>query len=525
MVVEYIKKFQALKSDRMNWDSHWEECAQYILPRKDDVYQTRTPGEKKMMRVYESTAIHSNELLASALHGMLTNPATTWFELSTGDEQIDMDDEVRLWLQNTVKQMHNVLNTSNFHTNIHELYLDLGCFGTGLMRIEEDKEEVVKFQTRPIYEAYARENAQGNINTIYRSFKLDVNQIAEEFGTEMFDSQLEGFLKNRDSQKLEILHVVEPVEQDDEFDQRGFTYKSVYILVDRKIPLKTGGFKEFPYVVPRWTKIAGEVYGRSPGMKALPDIKMTNVVAKTTIRSAQKVVDPPLLMPDDGYMMPFKTAPGAINFYRPGAQPVTPLQTGSRVDFGVQFTEQINARIREAFFIDQLQLNTGPQMTATEVAQRTEEKLRLLGPILGRQHYELLKPLINRLFAIMFRKNMFEEVPEILQDRNLQVQYSSKIAKAQKSADADTLIKVMNVIGPMIQLQPEIMDNVNGDQAIRYVSKAYGLPEQMLRPFDDVVQDRVERQEQQQQMQQMAEAQQVAEMAGKAAPLMQQQGA
>jgi LAS superfamily LD-carboxypeptidase LdcB len=80
----------------------------------------------------------------------------------------------------------------------------------------------------------------------------------------------------------------------------------------------------------------------------------------------------------------------------------------------------------------------------------------------------------------------------------------------------------MNVIGPMVQLQPEIMDNVNGDQALRYVSKAYGLPEQMLRPFDDVVQTRVERQEQQQQQQQMAEAQQAAEIANKAAPLMQQ---
>ena len=522
MATEYIRKYEALKSERTNWDSHWEECAQFIVPRKDDVYQTLSSGQKKYSKVYETTAIHSNELLASALHGMLTNPATTWFELSTGDEQIDQDDEVRLWLQNTVKQMHNVLNASNFHTNIHEMYLDLGCFGTALMRIEEDDEEVVRFQTRPIYEAYLRENAQGTVTTIYRSFKLDVMQIADAFGTDNFDSQLDSFLTSNDSQKHEILHIVEPVEEGDEYDSKGFKYKSLYILKERKIYLKTGGFKEFPYVVPRWTKIAGEVYGRSPGMKALADIKMTNVVAKTTIRSAQKVVDPPILMPDDGYMMPFKTAPGSINFYRPGAQEVKPLNTGSRVDFGVQFMEHINVRIRQAFFIDQLQLNTGPQMTATEVAQRTEEKLRLLGPILGRQHYELLKPLINRLFAIMFRKKMFDETPELLQDRTLQVQYSSKIAKAQKSADADTLIKVMNVIGPMVQIQPEIMDNVNGDQALRYVAKAYGLPEQMLRPFDDVVQTRVERQEQQQQQQQMAQAQQAAEIANKAAPLMQQ---
>jgi len=199
------------------------------------------------------------------------------------------------------------------------------------------------------------------------------------------------------------------------------------------------------------------------------------------------------------------------------------LQTGSRIDFGIQFIEQINRRIREAFFIDQLQLNVGPQMTATEVSQRTEEKLRLLGPVLGRQHYELLKPLVNRIFNIMMRKNMFSEIPEVLQERNIQVQYSSKIAKAQRSADADVLVKVMNVIGPMIQLQPEIIDNVNGDLLLRYVAKAYGLPEQVLRPFDDVVQDRVERQQQQQEMAAMQQAQQMADVANKAAPLMQQQ--
>ena len=164
-------------------------------------------------------------------------------------------------------------------------------------------------------------------------------------------------------------------------------------------------------------------------------------------------------------------------------------------------------------------------MTATEVAQRTEEKLRLLGPILGRQHYELLKPLVNRIFNIMMRRNMFYEVPEILQERDIQVQYSSKIAKAQRSADADVLVKVLNVIGPIVQLMPEIMDNVNGDMLMRYVAKAYGLPEQVLRPFDDVVQDRVERQEQQQQAAAMQQAQQMAEVANKAAPLMQQQGA
>ena len=251
-------------------------------------------------------------------------------------------------------------------------------------------------------------------------------------------------------------------------------------------------------------------------MKALADLKMLNLVMKTTIRGAQKVIDPPLLMPDDGVLMPFKTTPGAINFYRAGLgtdKMITPLETGSKIDFGIQFVESIRMKIREAFFIDQLQLNTGPQMTATEVAQRTEEKLRLLGPILGRQQFELLRPMVGRLFNIMMRKKMLGMIPEVLADRELQVQYSSQIAKAQKTSEADSFVRVMNILAPLSQLQPEIIDNLNGDQALRFLSKAYGLPEQMLRPMEDVIGTREARQAQQAQAQQMQQMMAQASMA------------
>tara|TARA_R100000781_G_scaffold42115_1_gene29007 strand:- start:911 stop:2539 length:1629 start_codon:yes stop_codon:yes gene_type:complete len=524
---QIIRRFEQLKNNRINWENHWQELADYVLPRKDDIYSTRIHGEKKYNKIFDSTGIHANELLASALHGMLTNPSTQWFELTTGDEVTDQDDDVRLWLQTAVRQMHKILNNSNFQTEIHEVYLDLGSFGTSCMRMEEDDEEVIRFQSRPIYEAYVDQNNKGSIDTVYRSFSWTARQIQQEFGeealTEDMKQQIEGKLHDRADQ-YEIIHAVEPLT--DKYDGpklkgKGFAFRSIYVLKEKRKIISYSGFKEFPYLVPRWTKIAGEVYGRSPAMKALADIKMINQVMKTTIRSAQKTVDPPLMMPDDGILLPIKTAPGGINYYRAGsADKIEPLQTGSRVDFGFQMMEQIRMRIREAFFIDQLQLGSGPQMTATEVSQRTEEKLRLLGPILGRQQFELLRPLIDRLFNIMVRKKLFPPAPPVLAEVMLQVRYSSQIAKAQRSADAQSFMRVFEIIGPLFQSKPEMLDNLNGDQLLRYVSRAYGLPEEVLNPLQEVIQQRMARQEQMAMAQQMQQEQHESEVVQKSTPAM-----
>lgn len=524
---QIIEKFEKLKSDRMNWDDHWQEIADYVLPRKDDIYKTRTFGEKKgNVKVFDSTGIHANELLASALHGMLTNPSTQWFELTTGNELLDQQDDVRLWLQSAVRQMHRVLNNSNFQTEIHEVYLDLGSFGTACMRMEEDDEDVIRFHSRPIYEAYIAQNNKGQVDTVYRSWFWSTRQIVQEFGEEALPDMMLAELKDGKGRYSdhEVIHAVEPVTDyyEGDIDEKGFKFRSVYVLKEKQVVLSTGGFKEFPYVIPRWTKIAGETYGRSPAMKALADIKMINQVMKTTIRSAQKTVDPPLMLPDDGIILPLRTAPGGINYYRAGSPDrIEPLQTGSRIDFGYQMMEQIRLRIREAFFIDQLQLGQGPQMTATEVSQRTEEKLRLLGPILGRQQFELLRPLIDRLFNIMMRRELFEPAPEAIAESVLNVQYSSQIAKAQRSADANSFMRVIGTIGPIVQMQPEIMDNIHGDQALRFLAKAYGLPEEVIRPLEDVVQAREARQQQQAMAEQQQQEQHNADLVQKSAPAIQ----
>jgi hypothetical protein len=261
--------------------------------------------------------------------------------------------------------------------------------------------------------------------------------------------------------------------------------------------LKESGFNEFPYVIPRWTKISGEVYGRSPAMKALPDIKMVNEMMKATIRAAQKVVDPPLMAPDDGVVMPLRTTPGGINYYRAGTSDrIEPLETRGRIDLGMQLIDTVKIQIRQAFFIDQLQLNEGPQMTATEVMQRTEEKLRLLGPILGRQHFELLKPMVDRIFGIMLRKKLL-------------LNYSSMIARAQRSSEAENFNRVLGVVAPLAEIQPQVMDIINFDGAVRKIADIFNLPHEMMNRDEDVQAKR--QQDQEQMAQQQAQEQQLAD--------------
>jgi len=519
-----IKQFDTLKSNRVNWESHWDEIQKYFIPQKDDIYGIRTVGEEKHNRLYDSTTIHAVELLASALHSMLTNPSLKFFGLSTGDPILDRNESVRDFLQKSTDKIHEVLNNSNFQTQIHEVYMDLISFGTSFILIEDDDERVVRFHAKPIYDIWVRENNLGQIDSFYHRFKWTARKIAKEFGEENLSSKLKACI-DKDGEKFEIIHAVFP--RNEKFTDMRFGKKSLkrsafasfHVLMDDCTVLRESGYREFPSAVPRWTKLSDEIYGRSPAMKSLPDARMLQQMMKTTIRGAQKIVDPPLQVIDDGMYRPVRTKPGALNYVR-NEKAISPIITGSRIDLGEQMMESVRNRIRSAFFIDQLQLNEGPQMTATEVRQRTEEKLRLLGPVLGRQHNELLRPLIDRVFAIMLRKGELPTPPDVLRqtDGQLDVNYISAIARVQKSSESQNIIRSIGDIAPLIESDPSILDNVNGDKAFRYVADLHGVPQSIFRKEDEVDEIREARSQAQQQEaqaeQQLQQAQTMKQLAG-----------
>jgi hypothetical protein len=512
-----LKRYDRLKSQRQNWETHWQEVADYMQPRKADVTKTRSKGDKRTELIFDSSPIQAVELLAASLHGMLTNPSTPWFSLRFKEEDIEFEDEAKEWLESATEQMYIAFGRSNFQQEIFELYHDLITFGTAAMFIEEDEEDILKFSTRHINEVYIAENDKGRVDTIFRKFKMSARAAIQKFGTNV---DFESIQKKNPYEEVDIIHAIYPRDDFDvtKQDKKNMPFESVY-MTGKGEELSVSGFREFPFVIPRYLKASHEIYGRSPAMTALPDVKMLNEMSKTTIKAAQKQVDPPLLVPDDGFILPVRTVPGGLNFYRSGTRDrIEPLNIGANNPLGLNMEEQRRNAIRNVFYVNQLMMQQGPQMTATEVIQRNEEKMRLLGPVLGRLQSELLKPLIDRAFNILLRKNIFKPAPEFLAGKDVEIEYVSPLAKAQKSTELQSIMRGIEIMGSIANVAP-VFDYVNFDKLVRHLMDIVGVPQKVLKPQSQVNAERQQKQEQQEQMQQMQQLQQVAEAGGKIAPL------
>jgi hypothetical protein len=515
-----MARFDRLKTGRQNWETHWQEVADYMQPRKADVTKTRSKGDKRTEQIFDSSPIQAVELLAASLHGMLTNPSTPWFSLRYKDEGLDADDEAKLWLEGVTETMYTAFNRSNFQQEIFELYHDLITFGTAAMFIEEDQSDLLKFSTRHINEIYITENDKGRIDTVYRRFKITLRAAAQQFGTNLSE-EAKTKVEKDPFDEIDILHAVYPrIEFDPtKKNKENMEFESVYLEYKNGNELSVGGFVEFPFVVPRYLKASHEIYGRSPAMTALPDVKMLNEMSKTTIKAAQKQVDPPLLVPDDGFLLPVRTVPGGLNFYRSGTRDrIEPLNIGANNPLGLNMEEQRRTAIRNVFYVDQLLLQQGPQMTATEVIQRNEEKMRLLGPVLGRLQSELLKPMIDRCFAILLRNNQFAQAPEFLSGQDIEIEYVSPLAKAQKSTELSSITRAIEILGSLANVAP-VFDYINFDALVKHVADLVGVPQKVLKLQSQVNAEREQQAQLAEQQAQMQQMQQVADAGGKIAPL------
>ena len=518
---DLLKRFGKLVTQRQTWESHWQEVADYMMPRKADVTKQRSKGDKRSELIFDSSPLHAVELLSASLHGMLTNPSTPWFSLRFKNVDTGDADEANEWLQDTTEKMYDAFNRSNFQQEIFELYHDLITFGTASMFIEEDADDIIRFSTRHIGEIYISENNKGRIDTVFRKFKISARAAILQFGEKNVSNALRGTAMKDPYEEVTILHVVYPRENYDpkKKDAKNMPFASCYIELDNKHEISQSGFNEFPYVVPRYLKASFEIYGRSPAMTALPDVKMLNEMSKTTIKAAQKQVDPPLLVPDDGFILPVRTVPGGLNFYRAGTRDrIEPLNIGANNPLGLNMEEQRRNAIRDTFYVNQLMMQNGPQMTATEVVQRNEEKMRLLGPVLGRLQSELLRPLIDRTFAILLRKKIFRQAPQFLAGQDIQIEYVSPLAKAQRSSELQSVMRAIEIFGSLSKISP-VFDHIDIDALVTYLADIVGVPAKVLNSQAQVNAIRQKKQQEMMQQQQMQQMQQIAQAGGAVAPL------
>lgn len=504
------RRYSSLKSERSTWEGHWDEVAKFIIPKKDDVYGGRERGSKVGNTLFDTKAIKANDDLSSALHGMLTSPSLVWFGLETGEASVDLNENVRGWLFDSTLKMINAMNQSNFQTEIHEVYQDLGSTGTAGLIIEEDEDEIINFSYENVHNMVIDEDHRGRVNYFAKEYELSVRQIMDKF-PDLEEGELRDRLfkesVNNPAKRFKIIQEVmkrSKAEMEGGVGTTAMEYQSIHVMKEGGETLKESGFEEFPAAIVRWSKNNKEKYGRSPGMKTLSDIKMANQMKKVTLQGAQLAVAPPLQVPDNGFLAPLNLRPFGTNYYRGNSKNrIEPLLTGAQPQLGEGLLEIVHVSIREHFLTDKLVTPQNDRMTATEIIQRRDEQLRFLGPVLGRLDRELLKKIVDRVFSIMLRKKLFLEMPKELVDFiatkggrfDLLVKYRSTIAQAQLITQSENISRAVNATSFVIGSQPEVMDNIDGDKLLKKNFKIFGVDPDIQRSEDEVTQIRQQRAE------------------------------
>ena len=508
---QLIKLFRNLKANRSNFENYWQELADYCLPMKATITSQRMSGQKLPTTIYDSTAISAVNIFAAGLHSYLTNPSSKWFALSLLEKELLAIQEVKEWLKECEDMIFNVFNSTNFNQQIHETYRDFITFGTACLYEEEDFEKDIRFSTRPISEIFIMENDRGIIDLLIRYFSYDARQATLKWGDSVSDKIKEKMNSGKWDERFEFLHIIKPRYDRvaGKEDSKNKPFSSTYLELSEEKELSVGGYDDFPFFVPRFTKVSNEVYGYCQTMIALPDIKTLNAMSKTILKAAQKQVDPPLVVPDDALLLPFKATAGAVNIKTSGTNDkIEVIEQRGQLGIGLEMEEQRRRAIKSALFVDLfLLLAQSPDMTATEVRERVFEKMLILGPTLGRLMNELLDPIIHRTFAILARLGKLPPVPQILRGRNYKIEYISPLAKAQKAAESQSINEFLGFVTELAKVNQETLDNVNFDKAVQELAEIKNIPANILRSDDEVQKLRQGRNEALAQQQQLQMAQ------------------
>ena len=472
---DLLTRWGHLRSERATWWSHWQEVTTYLLPRNGRYFeQDRNKGHRRHNSIYDNTGTRALRTLGAGMMAGATSPARPWFRLGTADPELNRYAPVKMWLDDVTDRMQLVFQKSNTYRTLHGVYEELGAFGTAGSIILPDAKTAIHHYPVTIGEYAIATDYQGRVNTLYREFQKTVGEVVKEFGYNKCSTSVKN-LYDRGSldQWVTIIHAIEPRDDRErnfkKKDNMNMAYKSCYFEQggDGEQVLRESGFRDFPAVVPRWGIAGGDIYGNSPGMEALGDIKQ---LQHEQLRKAQGIdyqTKPPLQVPSYMKNRDVDSLPGGVTFID-GQQ--GKIETAFNVNLNLNHLladiQDVRQRINGSFYADlflMLANATDTRMTATEVAERHEEKLLMLGPVLERLHNELLDPLIDNTFNRMIEANLIPPAPEELQGIELNVEFVSMLAQAQRAIGTNSVDRYVNSMGMVAQMKPDVLDKFNSD--------------------------------------------------------------
>lgn len=521
---EIIREQERMKSCRGNWDSHWQEIAERIWPDRALFQGDRTGGEKRTEKVFESTPALALTRFAAAMEAMITPRTQRWHGLGPGDPKLAEDTEVKRYCEEVTDILFRARYApkANFASQQHEAYLSNGAFGTGVIFVDEIMGESLRYRAIPLSEVFIGEDFAGNINRVHRKFDLTYRNAVAMFGK---DSLPDGIVQKAEGstadQKTEFIHCVYENTERQRGDKswKGMPWRSVYVSCEGKKIVDEGGYRSMPYSIGRYITTPGEVYGRSPAMLVLPDIKMLNEQEKTIMRAAQRMVEPPLLVSEDGALQPFNVRPNALNYgylSDAGTPMIQPLNMQGNIPLGIELQDQKRKIIQDAFLVTLFQILVDqPNMTATEAMLRAQEKGQLLAPTMGRWQSEQLGPMIERELDILATAGMLPPMPKALMERGGQVEivYESPLNRAQRAEEGMAILNTLSAAGSVAQFDPSVVKLFKGQDAMRELADINGMPAKLLYSREEMDQINAEDAQQQQLSQLLA----AAPVAGQAA--------
>ena len=524
------------------WTQNWSDLAQFILPRRS-IWLTQStggnPNPNNMTRgrqinsaIADPTATLAVRVCAAGLMSGLASPSRPWFKVIPAIRKTEIDAAARVYLDEIEDRIYTVIAGSNFYNSFAQECEDLCVFGTAPSIIYEDEEDLIRLYNPAVGEYYLASSSTFRVNGLYRLFVMTVAQIVDFFGVENCPKDIQE-LWNQKGNSLEVeRQVAHSIEPNFALDADGtgtipgnFAWREVYWVygADSTQPLSKRGFVDQPFTASRWAIQSNDAYGRSPGMDILPDVMQLQVMTRRMAEAIEKQVRPPLVGSMELKNKPTSTLPGHLTYVsdlqNAGIRPI--YQVNPDIQAMTMNIQAIENRIQIGMFNDlflMLEQKTSDEMTAYEVAQKIQEKLQVLGPVIEGLISESLKPKLKRIFNILKRKGLIEPPPASLQGIPLDIEFVSMLALAQKAAATGGMERLVQIVGNMVAVYPDVKYNINADAFVREYNELLGNPQKILNGPQEVAAIKQQAQQEAQQQQQAAQISQMAEAAGKAAP-------
>jgi hypothetical protein len=526
-VKQLCKRLGALKGLRAPHETVWRNCLEKTFPILSNGFgntiSDASAAQSKQARLLDGTGTDGARILASAIQSGSTPANSLWFQMY----QAGSDDEGEVWLDESSHTLWTNIHAGSFDADAFEGAKFLVGAGWFVFYIDEAPEGGFQFQGWPISQCYISASREGGpIDTVFREYELTAEQVVNTYGAANVSKETHKLVFGTDGNgkgakpdtKVRILRAIYPRTDGEPHALRAerLPIASCTVEVKGEHLLRESGYHEMPVIVPRWSRIPDSHYAVGPAFDALPDMNMLNETKAMELASLDLALCGMWIAEDDGVLNPrtVKVGPRKV-IVANSVDSMKPLVSGA--DFNVAFTaeERLQAAVRKLFMADQLSPTDGPQMTAYEVHVRVNLIRQLLGPIYGRLQPEWLKPFVERCFGIAYRAGVFKPAPRSIAGRVVSIKYLSPLARAQSLEEVSAMDQFETVLMNESEMNPELADNYDWNEATRTRAKLLGVPARLIRTSDQVKQIRDERAEQQEADE--AEALK-AEMAVKAAP-------